>query len=105
MGGLAADLVAVALQARRHVLILSVYVVANPNDPAQDRPLLLTRRYPVAVKVSILTQSERDMDAATEWLKHLLSFENALWAVLTAGLTVALWKLVRRRLGKKRRAG
>ncbi|HEX5183104.1 MAG TPA: hypothetical protein VFW19_08130 [Allosphingosinicella sp.] len=106
IGGQRWDWNVTALQARRHVLILSIYVVANPNDPAEARPLLLTRRYPVTVKVPMLEQSERGMDAATEWLKHLLSFENALWAVLTAGIAVALWKAIRRRIRKKRgRAG
>jgi hypothetical protein len=103
VGGQRWDWSVTALQARRHELVVSVYVVANADDPPEKRTLLLTRRYPVNVKVPIAQRSERGIDVATEWLKHLLSFENALWAVLTAGIAVALWKLIRGWFRRRRR--
>jgi len=84
-----------ALQAPRHELVVSVFVAARADDPPEKQTLLLTKRYPVEVKVSMVTKSERGMDSATEWLKHLLNLQNALWAVLTGGLAVALWKAFR----------
>ena len=107
IGGQRWDWSVTALPGRQHELVVSVFVVANADDPPERRTLLLTKRYPVEVKVPIGRCSEDWMDRATEWLKHLLSLENALWAVLSAGLAVALWKVIGkwRRRRKARRRG
>jgi hypothetical protein len=101
VGGQRWDWAVTALHAPVHNLTVSVYVEADASDPA-NRTLLLARRYPVAVRISLWARTERFMDAATTWLGHLLKLENALWAVLTAGIVVALWKAIRRRRGNKR---
>jgi hypothetical protein len=101
VGGQRWDWSVTAQQAQQHELVVSIYVVADAAKPDQNRILLLTKRYPVSVNVPIDRSSERWIDRATEWLKHFLNFENALWAALTAAGAVALWKLIARlRKGK-----
>jgi hypothetical protein len=108
IGGQRWDWKVTALPAPRHNLTLSVYVAAREDDPPAKQSVLLAQEIPIAVKVSAFAASERGMDAASEWLGHVLKLENAVWAVLTAGLAVALWKLLERWRGRgkpKQRSG